>query len=113
MTTQAANVGRSPGTEIESTYAWVRLVTSLALGTIGTIGMWSFVVALPSVQADFGVARGEASLPYTLTMLGFGLGGVAMGTIADRRGVVWPLTCGTAALGCGYVLSGFAGDIWQ
>ena len=34
--------------------------------------MWSVVVALPAVQAEFGVARADASLPYTLTMIGFG-----------------------------------------
>src|SRR5437870_1203581 len=77
--------------EIESAYAWLRLVMALTLGTIGSIGMWSFVVALPTVQADFGVARGEASLPFTLTMIGFGLGGVVMGRLADRRGIVWPV----------------------
>src|SRR6266852_5703510 len=74
--------------EIESAYAWLRLVAALALGTIGSIGMWSFVVALPSVQADFGVARGEASLPFTLTMIGFGIGGIVMGRLADRFGIV-------------------------
>jgi sugar phosphate permease len=102
-----------PSAEIESAYAWLRLATALALGTIGCIGMWSFVVALPAVQADFGVARGEASLPFTLTMMGFGLGGMAMGRFADRRGIAWPLTFGALALGCGYVLSGFVTSIWQ
>ncbi len=53
--------------------------------------MWSFVVALPAVQADFGVARGEASLPFTLTMLGFGLGGIVLGRLADRSGIVLPV----------------------
>ncbi len=113
MSMQANAAGTSAGAEIESAYAWLRLATALALGTIGSIGMWSFVVALPAVQADFGVARGEASLPYTLTMIGFGLGGMVMGRLADRRGIGWPATCGALALGCGYVLSGFAGDIWQ
>ena len=47
--------------------------------SVGGVGMWSFVVALPPVQAEFGVARAEASLPYTLAMLGFGVGGVADG----------------------------------
>ena len=98
--------GTSPSAEIESAYAWLRLAAALALGTIGSVGMWSFVVALPSVQADFGVARGDASLPFTLTMLGFGLGGMVMGRFADRRGIVWPATCGALALASGYVLSG-------
>jgi MFS family permease len=111
--THEANAGARPsGAEIESGYAWLRLGLALALGTIGSIGMWSFVVALPAVQADFGVARGEASLPFTLTMLGFGIGGVVTGRFADRYGIVPPAFCGALALGAGYVASGLASSIW-
>ena len=80
----------------------MRLWVALALGTIGSVGMWSFVVALPAVQADFGVARGEASLPFTLTMIGFGVGGIVMGRLADRFGIVLPVIVGAIALGAGY-----------
>jgi MFS family permease len=109
MSTSAA----SSSAGIESTYAWLRLAAALALGTIGSIGMWSAVVALPAVQADFGIARGDASLPFTLTMIGFGLGGIVMGRFYDRRGIVWPAACGALLLGCGYVLTALAGNIWQ
>ena len=44
-----------------------------------------------AIQAEFGVDRGDASLPYTLTMIGFGLGGILMGRLADRFGVVLPV----------------------
>jgi MFS family permease len=90
----------------------MRLCVALALGTIGSIGMWSFVVALPAVQSEFGVARADASLPFTLTMIGFGLGGVVTGRISDRTGIVPPAICGALALGTGYVWSGIAGNIW-
>ena len=83
----------------------------LLLGTVGSVGMWSFVVALPAVQADFGIARGEASLPFTLTMFGFGIGGIVMGRLADRFGIVMPVMLGAVALGAGYGLSGIAGGI--
>ena len=69
----------------------MRLAVALVLGTVGSVGMWSFVVALPAVQADFGVARGDASLPFTLTMIGFGVGGIVMGRLADRFGIVVPV----------------------
>jgi MFS family permease len=98
---------------IDSRYAWARLCVALAIGSAGSVGMWSFVVALPAVQADFGIARGEASLPFTLTMIGFGVGGIAMGRLADRFGVVRPLLIGVVALFAGYVLSSFADNIWQ
>jgi len=47
MTTHAG-AGASPASEIESRYAWFRLMVALVLGTIGSVGMWSFVVALPA-----------------------------------------------------------------
>jgi MFS family permease len=88
--------------ELESPAAWTRLVVCLALSTIGGVGMWSVVVALPAVQQDFGVARGDASLPYTLTMIGFGAGSMLMGRLADRFGIVVPVVVGTVALALGY-----------
>jgi MFS family permease len=111
MSAHANAAGLSPHAQIESTYAWLRLTAALALGTIGSIGMWSCVVALPAVQTGFGVARADASLPFTLTMIGFGVGGIVMGRFADRYGLVWPAACGALALGIGYVLSGYAGSI--
>src|SRR5256886_15748469 len=76
----------SPRGEAESLYACVRLGAALLLMTIGGAAMYGVVVALPAVQAEFGVTRAEASLPYTLTMVGFGLGGILMGRLAGRLG---------------------------
>ena len=97
----------------ESPYAWTRLVVSLLLMTIGGSGMYVVAVALPALQADFGVDRAAASLPYTVTMIGFGLGGVLMGRLADRFGVMPPILGSTLALGLGYVLSGTSQSLWQ
>src|SRR3546814_20156278 len=74
----------------ESPYAWMRLLASLLLSTIGGVGMWSVVVVLPAVQADFGVDRADATLPYTLAMIGFMFAGVPMGWLPDRFGNVAP-----------------------
>src|SRR5687767_8950246 len=97
--------------EPESAYAWTRLGAALLLMTIGGAGMYGVVVALPPVQAEFGVARADASLPYTLTMIGFGLGGIVMGRLADRFGVILPVLIGAAGLGAGFVAAGTAGSI--
>ena len=56
--------------EPESAYAWARLCASLVLMTLGGIGMYGVSVALPLVQAEFAVARSEASFPYAATMIG-------------------------------------------
>jgi MFS family permease len=90
-----------------------RLAASLALSTIGGIGLWSVVVALPAIEAEFGVDRGGASLPYAATMLGFAVGGVLMGRLADRFGIMVPVVLGTAMLGIGYVAAAQASELWQ
>jgi len=99
--------------EAESGYAWLRLAASLALMTLGGAGMYAVTVALPPVQAEFGVGRSDASLPYTLTMIGFGLGGILMGRLADRFGVIVPVLIGTCCMGLGFIAAGFAGSLWQ
>src|SRR5438552_1357501 len=91
-----------PRARVESAQAWTRLAVTLLLSTIGGVGMWSVVVALPAVQAEFGVARAEASLPYTLTMVGFGFASIAMGRLADRFGIMFPVVVGTLSLALGY-----------
>ena len=90
--------------EIDSPYAWFRLAISMLLGTLGGAGMWSVVVALPAVQAGFHAERGAASLPFTLTMIGFGVGGVFMGRLADRKGIVLPVL-----IGCGSIAAASRG----
>jgi MFS family permease len=98
---------------IDSRYAWFRLAATLLISTIGNVGMWSVVVVLPAVQAEFGTARAEASLPYTLTMVCFGLGGILMGRAADRIGIVAPVIIGALALGAGYIAAGYSTSILQ
>ena len=100
-------------TLVESRYAWARLCAALALMTIGGSGMYAITVVLPRIQADFGVSRSDASLPYTFTMIGFGLGGILMGRLADRYGVMVPVIIGALGLSAGFVAAGSAGSLWQ
>jgi MFS family permease len=95
----------------DSRYAWTRLAVTLALMTLGSGAMYVVAVVLPAVQAEFGVARADASLPYTLMMVGFGLGGVAMGRLADRFGVMWVVLIGAFGIGSGFVAAGLSGSL--
>jgi len=112
MAISAQNVGTGRPS-VESAQAWLRLATAVVISTIGSVGMWSVVVALPAIQAEFNIARADASLPYTLAMVGFALGGVVIGRMADRLGIVWPLVIGALSLGGGYLGSALATDAWQ
>jgi MFS family permease len=97
----------------DSPAAWRRLLIALAIGAVGSVGMWSVVVALPKVQAEFGGTRGAASLAYTLAMLGFGIGGVVTGRLTDRFGIVPAIGIGILSLLCGYLAAGASAALWQ
>jgi len=101
------------GDQTETPYAWRRLVVCVLIGTIGNVGMWSAVVALPAMEADFGLTRASAALPYTLAMVGIALGGVMMGWMVDRFGLMLPSLIAAVALGLGYGITGVATEYWQ
>ncbi|KIZ47533.1 MULTISPECIES: MFS transporter [Rhodopseudomonas] len=98
---------------LDSRAASVRLALALLIGSIGSVGMWSVVVVLPVVQAEFGASRGAVSLAFTLTMLGFGLGGVAIGRLTDRFGIVAAIGLGIAVEALGYFGAGLSSTLWQ
>ena len=97
----------------DSRYAWLRLVISLALATVSGIGLWASVVVLPLIQTEFGLDRAGASLSYTVTTIGFALGGVFMGRLADKFGITVPLFVGAISLGIGFVLSALSQNYVQ
>jgi MFS family permease len=97
----------------ESAYAWLRLLVSLTLMTIGGCGMYGITVVLPRIQQEFAVGRSDASFPYALTLIGFGIGGILMGRLADRFGVMVPVLLGGVALGSGFLVAGSAQSLWQ
>ena len=88
---------------LDSRASWVRLGVLLLATSIGGVGMWSVVVTLPAVQAEFGVARAGATLPFTLTMLGFAAGGIVMGRVADRFAIAPTLAAAGLLLAAGFI----------
>ncbi|MBZ9817839.1 MFS transporter [Mesorhizobium sp. CA7] len=111
MTTVPGNAANSAG--IDSFYAWTRLGISLLLATIGGVGMWAVVVVLPAVQAEFGVDRAAASMPYTVTMVGFAAGNVLVGRAIDRVGYWIPALVSSMALVAGFALASLSTSILQ
>jgi MFS family permease len=97
---------------IESRYAWTRLAVAVLLMGLGGCGMYTVTVVLPLIQAEFGVSRADASLPYTATMVGFTIGGVLMGRFSDRFGVMRPIVIGSLCLAGGLVLAASAKTLW-
>lgn len=83
----------------------------MLLGTLGSVGLWSVVVVLPAIQAEFGVERADASLPYTLTMVGFAVGNLVIGRMVDRLGITTPLIVSALILSSGYALAAFSSSL--
>ncbi|MEO8316937.1 MAG: MFS transporter [Bradyrhizobium sp.] len=110
----SSNFTRSPDLFVpDSRRAWTRLAVAVLIGSLGSVGMWSVVVALPVVQTEFAATRGTASLAFTLVMLGFGSGGVLTGKITDRYGIVTAIGLGIGILGLGYIGAAMSSSIWQ
>lgn len=97
---------------IDSPYAAWRLFITLCLVTLGSSCMYVVAVVLPPVQAEFGVDRANASLPYTLMMICLGVGGMWTGKLADRYGITPVLWVGSVAVTAGFVIAGLATNIW-
>lgn len=93
---------------IDGPPAWRRLGLALAIATVGNAGMWSIVALMPGIEAEFAVARADASLPYTLTMAGFGIGSILIGRVADRTGIAPALAAAGVLLALAYAAAAFA-----
>jgi MFS family permease len=96
----------------DSAAAWWRLGLALGLMTVGASGMYIVSVVMPAVQAEFGISRADASLAYTFTLIGFGLGGIFMGRLGDRYGVALPLVFAGTMIGLGFIACGYAPNYW-
>ncbi len=99
-------------TVLDSRYSWMRLAITLMIALIGNTGMWAIIVIMPAVQAEFGVDRADASLPYTLTMIGFALGNLYIGRAVDRFGITLALVGAAILIGAGYSLAALSGSVW-
>jgi MFS family permease len=99
------NIATHPG------YPIVRAIAALALISIGGGVMYFAIVGLKPISSEFGVSRAIGSIPYTVTMVGFGLGGILMGYISDRIGVMPVVLFGGFMLTMGFGLAGQADSI--
>jgi MFS family permease len=109
--TPTSHAPQADAAAIDSRQAAWRLAILLCIGTLGNSGMYVLSVVLPAIQADFGIDRGTASLPYALTMIGFGLGGLVCGRWADRFGIHRVILLGAAGVASGYLLAALSPNV--
>ena len=77
--------------ESDSRLAWIRLLLVFFICAIGFIGMWSVVMIMPAVEQEFNTNRSSSTIPYILTMLGFGIGNIIIGKYTDKFGITKPV----------------------
>ena len=99
--------------QIRRVYPLIRLTTALALMTLGCSAMYAGVMVLEPLALELGTGRGNSSLIYGSFMIGFALGGVFMGRLADRMGIMIPALSGSLALPAGFYLAAHASSILE
>ena len=97
---------------IDSSYSWSRLAVTLMIATVGNVGMWSFIIIMPMVQAEFGVDRAAVSMPYMMTMIGFALGNLAIGRAVDRFGITPAIIIAAVTIAGGFFIASHSQSIW-
>ena len=75
--------------------------------------MYAAILVLEPAAAEFDTGRGAGSMPYTLFMIGFALGGVMMGRLSDRFGIIAPALLASLCLPAGLLFAARATELWQ
>ena len=96
---------------LDSRYSWIRLGIAMMIAITGSAGAWISVLLMPAIEADLQLGRGQVSLPYTLTMVGFALGNLTIGRMMDRFGVAAVLVFAAFVIAGGMGLASLAGSI--
>ncbi|MEJ6688161.1 MAG: MFS transporter [Paracoccaceae bacterium] len=96
---------------LDTAYSWQRLLVALVIGLVANAGMWAVVVIMPAVEAEFALTRAETSLPYMLSMLGYGLGNFIIGRWVDRVGIATALIGASFGIAVSFFAATQASDI--
>ena len=92
----------------DSHYSWFRLLITFIIGTSLNIGMWAIVIVLPDIQKEFNFNRGEVSVLFSFTMVGFALGNFILGKLVDKYGIILTLLFASFTVVLGFFISAFS-----
>jgi MFS family permease len=99
-------------TSIESRQSWIVAIVATVIMMFSFGVPWITTVALAPIAEEAGGTRSVPSLAVALAWFGSGIGGIAMGQIAERVGVRWTVMFGAVMMGIGLALSTL-GPGWQ
>jgi MFS family permease len=89
------------------------LLLCTVVATITSIGMSTFSLFLPPIEKEFGLSRAMATLPYMVAMLGWAVGALLFGKLADDRGSRPVVLIGIMLMAAGFAGMGVSRDVWQ
>jgi MFS family permease len=98
---------------MDSGKSWQRLLVSLLIALVANVGIWSVVVVLPSIEAEFNSSRGVAALPYTLTLLGFAIGNFFIGYLVDRFGITKSLIFASLLISSNFLFCALSSSLFS
>jgi len=101
----------SPVPSVETRDSWVVAFIALIVLTMSYGAAMVTMVALKPIATEFGADRSGPALAISLTYLGAGFGGIAMGWLAERIGTrLVVMGCG-AMIAAGLIIASFGG-LW-
>jgi MFS family permease len=92
-------------TSVETRQSWIVATVVLGIMAIAFGAPWITLVALKDIAAE---VNGERSIPAfasALMWIGFGIGGILMGRIAERLGIRFTVIFGASMVAAGLALS--------
>ncbi len=81
--------------------------------TLTSIGMNSFSLFLRPIETGFGWSRTMATVPYMFGMLGWAVGGVVFGKLADDFGARRVILGGILLMAAGFLGMSLSQNLWQ
>lgn len=96
---------------IEGRASWVAASVTLAILSVAYGSTLLIVVGLRAMEINLGIDRSILALAGGATWIGTGLGGIAMGWLADRIGIRLCVLLGAVSVAAGLALSS-TGMIW-
>jgi MFS family permease len=97
---------------IDGREAWQVTIAALVIASVALGAPYIVTVALRPIAEDLGGFRSVPSGASSLALLGTGVGGLAMGWVAERVGIRLTVMFGAAMVLAGLALSA-GGQVWQ
>ena len=81
--------------------------------TLTSIGISTFSLFLPPMEREFGWSRALVTVPYMVAMMGWAVGAVVFGKLADDYGSRPVVLGGIVLMAAGFLGMGLSRNLWQ